>query len=103
MAYAYFGYEGEAFSQGGYLFRGFNVCAGCPMYRGRQRTRVDRLSAMANRTERRRCGRDFGSGAGGGTLAHELTRRGIKVVLFEAGDANRWRASRRSRARLSAS
>ena len=26
-----------------------------------------------------------GSGAGGGTLAHELTRRGIKVVLFEAG------------------
>lgn len=27
----------------------------------------------------------IGSGAGGGTLAHELTRRGIKVVLFEAG------------------
>ena len=26
-----------------------------------------------------------GSGAGGGTLAHELTRRGIKVVLLEAG------------------
>ena len=26
-----------------------------------------------------------GSGAGGGTLAHELTRRGLKVVLFEAG------------------
>ena len=26
-----------------------------------------------------------GSGAGGGTLAYELTRRGIKVVLFEAG------------------
>ena len=26
-----------------------------------------------------------GSGAGGGTLAHELTRRGITVVLFEAG------------------
>src|SRR6202451_4213002 len=25
------------------------------------------------------------SGAGGGTLAHELTRRGVKVVLFEAG------------------
>jgi hypothetical protein len=24
MAYAYFGYEGEAFSQGGYLLRGFN-------------------------------------------------------------------------------
>jgi hypothetical protein len=24
IAYAYFGYEGEAFSQGGYLFRGFN-------------------------------------------------------------------------------
>lgn len=24
MAYAYFGYEGEAFSKGGYLFRGFN-------------------------------------------------------------------------------
>ncbi len=27
----------------------------------------------------------IGSGAGGGTLAHELTRRGIKVVLLEAG------------------
>jgi choline dehydrogenase-like flavoprotein len=26
----------------------------------------------------------IGSGAGGGTLAHELTRRGIKVVLLEA-------------------
>jgi choline dehydrogenase-like flavoprotein len=26
-----------------------------------------------------------GSGAGGGTMAHELTRRGVKVVLFEAG------------------
>ena len=26
-----------------------------------------------------------GSGAGGGTLAHELTDRGIDVVLFEAG------------------
>lgn len=26
-----------------------------------------------------------GSGAGGGTLAHELTRRGINVVLLEAG------------------
>lgn len=24
VAYAYFGYEGEAFSKGGYLFRGFN-------------------------------------------------------------------------------
>jgi hypothetical protein len=24
MAYTYFGYEGEAFSKGGYLFRGFN-------------------------------------------------------------------------------
>src|SRR5262249_33440457 len=24
MAYRYFGYEGEAFSKGGYLFRGFN-------------------------------------------------------------------------------
>jgi hypothetical protein len=24
LAYAYFGYEGEAFSRGGYLFRGFN-------------------------------------------------------------------------------
>jgi len=24
MAYAHFGYEGEAFSKGGYLFRGFN-------------------------------------------------------------------------------
>ena len=27
----------------------------------------------------------IGSGAGGGTLAHELTRHGIKVVLLEAG------------------
>jgi choline dehydrogenase-like flavoprotein len=27
----------------------------------------------------------IGSGAGGGTMAHELTRRGIKVVMFEAG------------------
>ena len=27
----------------------------------------------------------IGSGAGGGTLAHELTRSGIKVVLLEAG------------------
>jgi choline dehydrogenase-like flavoprotein len=27
----------------------------------------------------------IGSGAGGGTLAHELTRRGISVVLLEAG------------------
>src|SRR5438874_6410074 len=27
----------------------------------------------------------IGSGAGGGTLAHELTRRNIKVVLLEAG------------------
>src|SRR5579864_2831741 len=27
----------------------------------------------------------IGSGAGGGTLAHELTRRGIRVVLLEAG------------------
>ena len=27
----------------------------------------------------------IGSGAGGGALAHELTRRGIKVVLLEAG------------------
>jgi hypothetical protein len=24
IAYAYFGYEGEAFSKGGYLLRGFN-------------------------------------------------------------------------------
>jgi len=24
IAYAYFGYEGEAYSKGGYLFRGFN-------------------------------------------------------------------------------
>jgi hypothetical protein len=24
FAYAYFGYEGEAFSKGGYLMRGFN-------------------------------------------------------------------------------
>src|SRR5260370_9004662 len=27
----------------------------------------------------------IGSGAGGGTLAHELTGRGIKVVVLEAG------------------
>jgi choline dehydrogenase-like flavoprotein len=27
----------------------------------------------------------IGSGAGGGTLAHELTTRGIKVVMLEAG------------------
>src|SRR3989441_11287461 len=27
----------------------------------------------------------IGSGAGGGTLAHELTHRGIKIVLLEAG------------------
>ena len=27
----------------------------------------------------------IGSGAGGGTMAHELTRRGLKVVLFEVG------------------
>lgn len=27
----------------------------------------------------------IGSGAGGGTLAHELTRRGVKVALLEAG------------------
>ena len=27
----------------------------------------------------------IGSGAGGGTLAHELTRSGVKVVLLEAG------------------
>ena len=27
----------------------------------------------------------IGSGAGGGTMAHELTRRGLKVVLLEAG------------------
>src|SRR5437016_14644570 len=27
----------------------------------------------------------IGSGAGVGTLAHELTRRGIRVVLLEAG------------------
>ena len=27
----------------------------------------------------------IGSGAGGGTLAHELTRRGMKVVVLEAG------------------
>jgi choline dehydrogenase-like flavoprotein len=27
----------------------------------------------------------IGSGAGGGTLAHELTRRGMRVVLLEAG------------------
>jgi choline dehydrogenase-like flavoprotein len=27
----------------------------------------------------------IGSGAGGGTLGHELTQRGIKVVLLEAG------------------
>ena len=27
----------------------------------------------------------IGSGAGGGTMANELTRRGLKVVLFEAG------------------
>jgi choline dehydrogenase-like flavoprotein len=27
----------------------------------------------------------IGSGAGGGTLAHELTRRGVEVVLLEAG------------------
>jgi choline dehydrogenase-like flavoprotein len=27
----------------------------------------------------------IGSGAGGGTLAHELTTRGIKVVVLEAG------------------
>src|SRR5262245_19752277 len=27
----------------------------------------------------------IGSGAGGGTLAHELTRQGIKVVLLEVG------------------
>ena len=27
----------------------------------------------------------IGSGAGGATLAHELTRQGIKVVLLEAG------------------
>ncbi|MGH8264899.1 MAG: NAD(P)-binding protein, partial [Steroidobacteraceae bacterium] len=27
----------------------------------------------------------IGSGAGGGTLSHELTRRGFKVVLIEAG------------------
>src|ERR1700691_5421399 len=26
-----------------------------------------------------------GSGAGGGTMAHELTRRGLNVVLLEAG------------------
>jgi hypothetical protein len=24
MAYAHFGYQGEAFSKGGYIFRGFN-------------------------------------------------------------------------------
>jgi hypothetical protein len=24
LAYAYFGYEGESFSKGGYLYRGFN-------------------------------------------------------------------------------
>ncbi len=27
----------------------------------------------------------IGSGAGGGTMAHELTRRSLKVVMFEAG------------------
>ena len=30
IAYAYFGYEGEAFSKGGYLLRGFNDLRGLP-------------------------------------------------------------------------
>ena len=30
IAYAYFGYEGEAFSKGGYLFRGFNYLRWLP-------------------------------------------------------------------------
>jgi choline dehydrogenase-like flavoprotein len=36
-----------------------------------------------------------GSGAGGGTMAHELTRRGLKVVLLGQACANRPQASRR--------
>ena len=33
LAYRFFGYEGEAFSKGGYLFRGLTTCAGCPKCR----------------------------------------------------------------------
>ena len=38
----------------------------------------------------------IGSGAGGGTLAHELTRRGIKVVVLEAGKRQSTELFRRS-------
>ena len=85
LAYAYFGYEGEAFSKGGYLQRGFNDLRWLPdvpaadsgPMSGARVTRIEQTDDGAVVI--------IGSGAGGGTLAHELTRRGIKVVLLEAG------------------
>ena len=37
-----------------------------------------------------------GSGAGGGTMANELTRRGLKVVLFEVSEERNAAIARRS-------
>ncbi len=85
IAWAHFGYEGEAFSKGGYLNRGFNEPA---LVAGRsargQRSDAGLMTGLPSNDEASVVV-IIGSGAGGGTLAHELTRRGIKVVLLEAG------------------
>ena len=39
LAYAYFGYEGEAFSKGGYLSADSMICVGCPKFRCRTAAR----------------------------------------------------------------
>src|ERR1700733_6874567 len=74
------------------------IFAGCPTSRSRPAGQCPRRRARrrGRHGERGYCMASIahnddgavviiGSGAGGGTLAHELTRRGIKVVLLEPG------------------
>ena len=87
------GYEGPSYDKGGYLNRGFDDLDWLPAARITEYT-----DAAASRDHRPSEGLNMatidhdesvvviiGSGAGGGTMAHELTTKGVKCVLLEAG------------------
>src|SRR5690606_21848259 len=99
-----FGYEGEAYSKGGYIQRGCDEIEWQKARRRENRPVTKRHHRPADASRLAETGKHWeetmaapydlkddkvvviiGSGAGGGTLGNELAQKGIDVVILEAG------------------